>query len=95
MVSHAARGAINAYSKALELDPQQAALANRAAAHLALGQAAECVQVGCRQKHTQNVCWKRHHRMHCVGRGVNRSIGHLGKAGLGALCVTCRQFQRV
>jgi len=39
------RGAINAYTKALELDPKQAALwANRAAAHLALGQAGECVQ---------------------------------------------------
>lgn len=39
------RGAVNAYSKALELDPTQASLwANRAAAHLALGQAAECVQ---------------------------------------------------
>lgn len=39
------RGAVNAYSKALELDPTQATLwANRAAAHLALGQAAECVQ---------------------------------------------------
>lgn len=42
---HTFRGAINAYSKALELDPSQAALwANRAAAHLALGAAAECVQ---------------------------------------------------
>lgn len=39
------RGAVNAYSKALELEPTQATLwANRAAAHLALGQAAECVQ---------------------------------------------------
>jgi tetratricopeptide (TPR) repeat protein len=36
---------VNAYSKALELDSSQAALwANRAAAHLALGQAGECVQ---------------------------------------------------
>lgn len=45
-VTHDCRAAVNAYTKALELDPQQAALwANRAAAHLALGQAQECAQV--------------------------------------------------
>lgn len=41
----ACRGAINAYTRALELQPKQPSLwSNRAACHLALGQAAECLQ---------------------------------------------------
>lgn len=39
------RAAINAYSRAIELDPNQPALwSNRAACHLALGAAADCEQ---------------------------------------------------